>query len=170
MAKKDKMMHYLDKNIFGTVVKVDDIGSEQGYVNVYYIPLQTSWFRKGKTRVLRNIPKDCVYNSLSGSTEHGVEKDCLIIYTDEPNSVVKNIISNNQQRRIEEYKDNVDALKKQVASLKQEANDARSGVNKTLESMKNVSRAGRPDNNVIIPPRRPYEYNQEFNTDLEGDY
>jgi len=168
MIEKKELLVFLDRGITGTLLRMDTIGSEDGYANVYFYPLNKNVLSKSKQQVIKNIPLDCIHTVHSPYQDPGVEKKIIYIYTDEQGSIVKNIFNNTLQNKINEYKEQITSLKKQVAASRQEASDARSGVNKTLESMKQVSKANRTSFNDIVPPRRPYGFGSDI-PDLEGD-
>jgi len=157
---KNDMVAFLDRGIFGTLLKEDTIGTENGYVNIYYYPLQKHGWFKGKPRVIRNIPLDTIHKVNNPTNDDGAIKSLVYIYTDEPDSIVKRIFNSSLQRKIEEYKETIKSLQKQVTASKQESSDARAGVSKTIDTMKKIAKGTTPRLNDIIPPRRPYDYTQ----------
>ena len=171
MEYKKDFLAYPDRGIYGTIAKIDTVGTEDGYANVYYYPLQSHPLKRGKLCVIRNIPNDCIHHPHNPWKEDGVQKDITFIYTGESGSIVEDIFKSNLQRKIDEYKDTIDSLKKQVAASKQEADEARSGVNTTIRSMKAMGKGTREPGEGLIPPQRPSYYN-EFNDfqDLEEGY
>lgn len=169
---KKNFLAYPDRGIFGTIVKIDSIGSEDGYSDVYYYPLQNG-FTRGKLSVIKNVPNDCIHNPHNPFTDMGVQKDITYIYTDEQGSIVKGIFNNSLQKKVNELKEQVISWKKQATASRQEATDARSGFNKGLESVRAVVKSQRPNMEGLMPPVPPYGYRgSNYNDDFEemGDY
>ena len=140
-----------------------------------YVPLNS--FPPKKILLEKAIHRDFVHILHPSSSIKGVEPRIIFIYTGEPTSLIGEVIKSENEKLIRELREKNRKLQMQVASSKQNEEDARSGVNKVLNSMKNVSRpqtAQTPgfDNyggNYGGPQHPP---NREYNNynDFDGDW
>jgi len=148
MLKKELVV-YLDVGLIGTFVKFEAHRTEDDYVYLDYIPLNK--FPPKKKRFEKPIPKDSIHfvNSLLDTA--GIVDRLVIIYTAEEGSIIKGILETDYKKQIEELKEKVKSLEMKNASLTQEVENARSGVSKTLASMKSITRLARPKPSIFSP-------------------
>jgi hypothetical protein len=173
MIEKRELLVHLDRGIMGSLVRIDNLGTEDGYSNIYFVPLMNSVFSKMHIESIRNVPNDCIHSVHSTFQDKGVVRKIIYIYTDEQNSIIKNIFNNTMQRQIDEYKETIKSLRKQITASKQEATDARSGVNKTMESINALNKNRRNPFGELLPPRPPFGLRTRGDfgdLDGEGDY
>ena len=154
MGKYNKrdLVIYLDIGLIGTFVSWREKATEQGYVFLEYVPLNS--FPPKKIVHPVAIHKDYIKN-IPGSKEFkGVQDNIVLIYTGEPGSSVKGI-HDELLRTIEELREKVRKQQMQIASYKQESEDAKSGVNKAISSMRQATKSEQPSRNPFEPAYRP---------------
>jgi hypothetical protein len=141
---KGELLVYLDIGLVGTFVGLRQSDTEKGYVYVEYVPLMHHPFKMPKKTLLsKPIPEDCIFFSISRRTDiPGVEGRIVFIRTGEEGSIVNDFIDPELIRQNEELAEENRRLKMNVASARQESEDARSGVNKTIASLKSLNRQG----------------------------
>lgn len=148
VRNKNKKVFFiiLDTGLHGTMSRLIEEGSEEGYVHIeYYQP--NRWFPK---KIILDTPvrrQDC---HLVFTTKNwiGIEEQLWYIYTNEQGSLVSGILDNDLMEKNRFLTEQVRNLQKQVTASKQEATDARSGLGKSLESIKQVSKSSRSNDNI----------------------
>lgn len=137
MSIKRELVIYSDLGLIGTFVSWQEKATEKNYVFLEYVPLG---FRLKKIILEKAIHRDHIHILHSSSSIKGVESRIIFIYTGEQGSLITDILKSDSEKLIFELREQNKKLQMQVASSKQNEEDARSGVNKTLQSMKSVSR------------------------------
>lgn len=143
MAKYTKrdLVIYLDIGLVGTFVSWKEKSTEQDYVYLEYVPLNS--FPPKKIVHPVAIHKDHLSDIPGSKDFKGVQSNIKLIYTGEPGSAVKKL-TEEQLQIIEELREKLRKAKMQIASYKQESDDARSGVNKTISSMRQINKSDAP--------------------------
>ena len=146
MAKNVKeLVIYIDIGIVGVLSRFIEKATEKNYLYLEFYPLNS--FPPKKVVYPVGIHKDHIHYLMPTKDSKGVEDRIILIYTGESGSLVKDILGADNIEKIKELRDEITQLKVQVATSKQESQDARSGVSKTIASMKSISRQGeRPAN------------------------
>jgi len=133
------MVVYEDIGLYGTFVRFIRKTSEPNYVYLEYVPLNS--FPPKKKILEKAIHTDFIHTIRSPHTDIvGVEAETIKIFTNEPGSIIANILKSDSKKLIADLREKNKKLQMQVASSKQNEEDARSGVNKVIQSMKQVSR------------------------------
>lgn len=135
---KRELVIYSDIGLVGTLVRFVEKATEKNYVYLEYVPINS--FPPKKVILEKAIHKDFIHVLHSSSGIKGVENRIVFIYTAEPGSLVGHIMKDESEKLIRELREKNRKLQMQVASSKQNEEDARSGVNKAIQSMKNVSK------------------------------
>jgi hypothetical protein len=136
---KRELIIYADIGLVGTFVSWQERATEKGYRYLEYVPLNCFPPRKKLHPVA--IHTDHIHIIHASKNEPGVIDRIIFIYTGESGSLIKNYLDNNNLKTISELREKIRKLQMQIASVKQDAEDARSGVNKTLASMKQMQRS-----------------------------
>lgn len=139
MSLKRQMVVYEDIGLYGTFVRWVRKTSEPNYVYLEYVPLNS--FPPKKKILEKAIHTDFIHTIHSQHSDiAGVEAQTIKIFTNEPGSIISKVLKSDSEKTIAELREKIKKLQMQVASSKQNEEDARSGVNKTIQSMKQVSR------------------------------
>lgn len=160
---KRELIFHSDIGLVGTFVMWHEKATEKGYKYLEYVPLNS--FPPKKKLYPIAIHTDHIHILHSAKAEAGVEDRIIFIYTGESGSLVKNILDKDNLKTIAELREKIRKLQMQVASTKQDSEDARSGVNKQIANMRQVQRGtsqpspfdsySRP---FVPPPNQSYEY------------
>ena len=148
--KKQKLVVFCDIGLVGTLVRVIDIDSEPEYCMIEYVPLNNRMAKKYKYPY--RIRKEHLYNRVGSKDLPGVQDDILYIITAEPGSHVGSIFSE-LKKQVEDLRRESRNYKMKSASDSLDAENARSGVAKTIESMNDAtkSRRGIPSHDFNDP-------------------
>ena len=138
MSLKRELVIYSDIGLVGTFVRWVEKATEKGYKYLEYVPLNS--FPPRKKLLQTAIHNDHIHILHSSKNEHGVESRIVFIYTGESGSLIKSVLQDDNLKTIAELREKNRKLQMQIASTKQDAEDARSGVNKTIASMKAAQR------------------------------
>ena len=116
--------------------------SEQGFQRLRYCPLNTM---PPKIFTLETpIHRDDIQQVYpTETTIPGVEREIIYTNFNDDNPLIKKIMGDKLQK-IKDLSVENKSLKQKVASLEQDLQDARSGVNKSLAAMKDVQKSSRP--------------------------
>ena len=163
--KRGDFLYYADIGLCGTFVDFHSEQAEEGYVKFRYVPFGS------RKKILHPIPvkKEYIKNLVIPKNYPGVEERQIIIFTDEPGSVWRNIVETEHLRRIKELQEQNVGLKKQIASLRQEASDAQSGVSKTIEKLNTMKKSQR-DGSPFSTPFGERSSMPGFNEELGGGF
>jgi len=162
---KGEALHYLDIGLMGTFHGLKESETEKGYVYLEYYPLGKSHFGVPKKEVYpQPILEDSVHFVVTKKNIKGVEKRIVLIYTGEEGSIVRDIVDANILKQNEELKEEIRQLKMEVASAKQESEDLRSGMGKTIASVKSMEKMGRGRIfDSPYSPGHPIQQGDEYN-------
>jgi len=146
MAKNVKeLVVFLDVGLVCVLSRFIERATEKNYRYMEYYPLNSIPPKKVIYPVA--IHKDHIHHLMPTKDAKGVESRITYIYNGESGSLVKDIIGGESVEKIKELRDKITQLQVQVATSKQEAQTARSGVKKTIAEMKTISNQGnRPPN------------------------
>jgi hypothetical protein len=137
---KRELVIYGDIGLVGTFVGWQEKATEPGYRYLEYVPLNT--FPPRKKIFPTAIHIDHIHILHSTKNDAGIVDRMIFIYTGEAGSLIKGVLQSDNIETIKELRERVRKLKMQVASSKQSEEDARSGVNKAISSMKQMQRGG----------------------------
>ena len=166
--RKGDILAYLDIGLFGTFVDFIEDGVEEGYVKIKYVPFDT--WRKKVHIFERSIKKEHIRHVITTKSAPGIEERIIYIYTGEEGSLMKTMFDDEKIQRIKSLQDEIKGLKKEIASSRQQATDARSGVSKTIEQLNTLNK--RTNNDPFGPPSSSYGLSRTMPTfdNNEGDY
>lgn len=145
MSLKRELVIYADIGLVGTFSRWLEKATEKGYRYLEYVPLNS--FPPKRRLFPTAIHMDHIHILHATKSEEGVQDRIVFIYTGESGSLVKSVLESDNLKTIAELREKNRKLQMQVASTKQDAEDARSGVNKTLSSMKQMQRSQNPNPN-----------------------
>ena len=137
MVKKE-MVLFLDHGLIGTFVRWVAHPSEDNFVYLEYVPMDTIPARQ--KRFEKPIPKDAIHAVDPLLQIPGVVDRLILIYTAEEGSIVKKVLENDYIKELDILKDRVKSLEMKNASLVQEVENARSGVSKAIASSRSLER------------------------------
>jgi len=139
---KGELLQYLDIGLTGTFIGLKDVPTEKGFVYIEYRPLSRGWFHFPKVKLFPTpIQEDHIHFVITKRGEiEGVESRIVMVRTGEEGSIVSDILDSDLLKMNEDYKEQIRQLKMSVASSRQESEDARSGVTKTIDSMKALTK------------------------------
>ena len=141
--RKGDIIVYLDIGLFGTFVDFVEDGVEEGYVKIKYVPFDT--WRK-KTHIYeRSIKKEHIKHIITTKSAPGIEERIIYIFTGEEGSIMKRIFDDEHLKTIKSLQDEIKGYKKQIASSRQQASDAQSGVSKTMEQLNTLNKKAHND-------------------------
>lgn len=152
--KQKILIHDLDSGIQGVFIEEIE-SSELGYVYVRFVPFNS--LPPKKIKMQRHIKRDFIHRVHYPSSEPGVIKDVVYIYSGEEGSIMKGVLGASSERKIQELTEENERLLYQVAASKTESEEARSGVQKTIAQNKNVGRT-------------PFESSGSSNYDSRNNY
>lgn len=161
MNIKSPIFVYLDIGVVGTFVKKTEEGTEPGYVNIFYKPLNQLRTEK----LPFPVQEEFVHHLATKRRDiPGVEDDLVIVHTGEQGSLMEDVIDAKNLRIIEELRQEKRQLQMQNSSSKQIVEDAMSGAESTVARAKRI--AGSERRNNPFSPRFPDndrdDYNDEF--------
>jgi len=133
---KSPLIYYADIGLVGTIVRTTEEGTEPGYVNIFYKPLNSL-----KTVKLPfPVKGDFIhYIKTKKRNVEGVQDEIMFIHTGEPDSLVNNILDTKNLKTIAELRDRIRSLELQMSSQKQTTQDAMSGAESMVARAKSIS-------------------------------
>lgn len=146
VRRRADLLIYLDIGLVGSFVSFVEDGAEDGYVRFKYVPLGT-WNTK-PILYKRPIRKEHIKSITTTRSEKGVEQRIILIVTGEEGSIVRNILDDENIKLIKKLQDEIKGYKKQIASTRQEASDAQSGVAKSIEKMNTMKKSANPSGGI----------------------
>lgn len=153
MSLKRELVFYSDIGLCGTFVSWIEKATEKDFRYLEYVPLNSFPPKKRLHPVA--IHKDHIHILHSSKSDPGVENRIVFIFTAENGSLVKSILTADNEKTIAELREKNRKLQMQVATTRQESEDARSGVNKTLAAMKQMQKGTQQSNPFDVPYGRP---------------
>jgi len=133
---------YLDIGLVGTFSRWVEKSTEKNYRYLEYIPLNC--IPPKKIILSKGIHTDHIHTLDATSNVKGVERVIKLIYTGEQGSIIANILKFDNEKLIVDLREKNKKLQMQIATSKQQAEDAMSGVGKTMASMKSVVKSTSP--------------------------
>lgn len=169
MSLKRELVVYSDIGLVGTFVRWVENTTEKGFRYLEYVPLNS--FPPKKKTFPTAIHKDHIHILHSTKNNAGVESRIIFIYTGESGSLIKEVLNNDSLKTIAELREKNRKLQMQVASSKQSEEDARSGVNKQIASMKQAQRgSGGPSGGGPFDSYSPPAHRQQYEYDEFDNY
>lgn len=164
MNIKSPVFIYLDIGVVGTFVKKTEEGTEPGYVNIFYKPLNQLRTEK----LPFPVKEEYVHHVATKRRDvPGVEDDLVIIHTGEQGSIVEDVLDAKNLRIIEELRESKRALEMQVSSAKQTVEDAMSGAESTVARARSIAGSERRSS---FSSRFPERENDGFVENDEFDF
>lgn len=155
-GKRRDFLAYLDIGLFGTFVRIDDEGNEQGYVNLWYIPINA--FSKKAVKYPRPIKKEYVHFLNPTESGPGIEEKVVLIYTGETGSLVSDVVGVRLQNTIKELRSRVSDLQMQLSAAKQTVKDATSSAEQAVSRARAITGSRRESSPFGPPGFRDEDY------------
>ena len=131
---KKKLMIDMNEGIVGTFIGVDEDSSEADFLFPMFVP-----FNKITTKKYRSaIPKSAFHPVIVPSTEPFAEKEIMFIYDQNKPSLL-DVMESEVKKENERLKREINNLRVDLASSRQEATDASSGAAKAVSRAKDVT-------------------------------
>jgi len=148
-GKKRDFLFYADKCLSGTFVRIDDEGNEPGYVDLWYIPMNS--FSRTAIKYPKPIRKEHIHflNPTETSTP-GVEERVVFIYTGENGSLISDVIGKRLQDTIKDLRNRVNDLKMQLSAAKQTVKDSTSSAESAVARARAIT--GTRRDSMMQPP------------------
>jgi len=157
----------LDFGLVGTFVKYVDHKSESGYKYYVYCPFNS--FPAREVTSQKPVHKDNIYEMVPFVNLKGISPRIIVIYRGGPESLFGNKFSSDESQLMKELKEKVKSLEMKNASLSQELENARSGVNKAISSMKSVNKPQQSSSSSIFDRIGGSQYRSGSVFDNEDD-
>jgi hypothetical protein len=135
---KRELCVFMDIGLICTFIRFVEHESEHNFVYLEYCPLDC--FPAKKMRYPRPIPRDSIFARNPTSQAVGVADRLIYIYTGEEGSMIRDIIDNDLKKSNKDLTNKLRSAELRVASLQQEVENARSGVNKNIAELKNLAK------------------------------
>jgi hypothetical protein len=136
MKLKSPLIYYADIGLVATLVRTTEEGTEPGYVNIEYKPLND--FKTHKLPFPVHIDH-ITYLKTQKKHITGVEDEIMFIHTGENGSLVEGVLNNKYQKTIQELREKIRSLQLQVSSAKQTTEDAMSGAEAYVARAKSIT-------------------------------
>lgn len=156
MNLQQPLICYLDIGLIGTLVRMTSEGTETGYVNIEYKPLNSLKTVKLPFPVF----KDHIH-SVKPDKRHipGVQQEIMFIHTGESDSLVTNVLYNEYQKTIDELRAQNRSLQMEASSAKQTARQAASSAEEYVTRARNLTQATGKNRHPLSPN---FEDEQEY--------
>lgn len=133
---KSPFIFYADIGLAGSLVRTTEEGTEPGYVNVFYKPINSPRTVKLPFPVKSDF---ITYMKTKKRNVEGVQDEIMFIHTGEPDSLVDNFLDTKYLKTIAELRDRIRSLELQMSSQKQTTQDAMAGAESMVARAKAIS-------------------------------
>jgi len=161
---KSPFIFYADIGLAGSLVRTTEEGTEPGFVNLFYKPINSP----RTVKLPFPVKSDYItYLKTKKRNVEGVQDEIMFIHTGEPDSLVESVLDTKAMKTIAELRDRIRSLELQMSSQKQTTQDAMSGAESMVARAKAIS--GGNNNRPGIFGSRIFG-NQDGNENNEFDF
>lgn len=148
MSEKHIFIH-LDRMIVGAFANRNPIVGEDGFENISYVPFNTFPAKKSNTDDINSENIFTLFPKQTGAK--GIPRSVTLVYTNEQGSLMKRMLEDSQKKRADELSEDNKQLRIELASAKQDLEEARSSLAKAMENVQSIGKSRNTSSPFDIP-------------------